>query len=174
MVQRRKHYSQKNPIRTGKILFEQKENPVRTEKVLFEQSNSGINLTVPGRILFEHTKSCSNRTGLIRKGRFQKTQRPTLDTPESHHTTNTTTRAIQQTQQRFPEPAEEFHTGVSSQPKPVSVEKQVSMEKHMANPDNFTFLVTEATMMATPGNSGTFGVMKDLFPALDLGIVFCQ
>ncbi|KAF6143320.1 hypothetical protein GIB67_039103 [Kingdonia uniflora] len=61
-------------------------------------------------------------------------------------------------------PVEEFHTGVGSQPKPVSVEKQVSMEKHMANPDNFEFPVTEATMMVTLGNSGTFGGNKRSIP----------
>ncbi|KAF6135560.1 hypothetical protein GIB67_015413 [Kingdonia uniflora] len=66
-------------------------------------------------------------------------------------------------------PAEEFHTGVSSQPKPVSVEKQVSMEKHMANPDNLKFPVTEATMMVTPGNSGTFGGNERSIPSSGSG-----
>ncbi|KAF6150099.1 hypothetical protein GIB67_035709 [Kingdonia uniflora] len=65
--------------------------------------------------------------------------------------------------------AEEFHTGVGSQPKSVSVEKQVSMEKHMANPDNFEFPVTEATMMVTSGNLGTFGGNERSIPSSGSG-----
>ncbi|KAF6135491.1 hypothetical protein GIB67_015344, partial [Kingdonia uniflora] len=66
-------------------------------------------------------------------------------------------------------PAEEFHTGVGSQPKPVSVEKQVSMEKRMAKPNKFEFPVTEATMVVTPGNSGTFGGNKRSIPSSGSG-----
>ncbi|KAF6168405.1 hypothetical protein GIB67_004957 [Kingdonia uniflora] len=66
-------------------------------------------------------------------------------------------------------PAEEFHTGVGSQSKPVSIEKQVSKEKHMANPDNFKFPVTEATMMVMPGNSGTFGGNERSIPSSGFG-----
>ncbi|KAF6172149.1 hypothetical protein GIB67_003841 [Kingdonia uniflora] len=65
--------------------------------------------------------------------------------------------------------AKDFHTGVGSQPKPVSIEKQVSMEKHMANPDNFEFPVTEATMMVTPGNTGTFGGNEGSTPSSGFG-----
>ncbi|KAF6162795.1 hypothetical protein GIB67_029064 [Kingdonia uniflora] len=66
-------------------------------------------------------------------------------------------------------PAKEFHTGVGSQLKPVSVEKQVSMEKHMANPDNFEFPVTEAAMMVTPGKLGTFGGNERSIPNSGFG-----
>ncbi|KAF6172016.1 hypothetical protein GIB67_029434 [Kingdonia uniflora] len=66
-------------------------------------------------------------------------------------------------------PAEEFHTGVGFQPKPISVEKQVSMENHMANPDNFEFLVTEATMMVMPRNLGTFGGNERSIPSSGFG-----
>ncbi|KAF6174007.1 hypothetical protein GIB67_039958 [Kingdonia uniflora] len=54
-------------------------------------------------------------------------------------------------------------------PKPVSVEKQVSMEKHMANLDNFEFPVTEATMMVTPGNLVTFGGNERSIPSFGFG-----
>ncbi|KAF6136923.1 hypothetical protein GIB67_025757 [Kingdonia uniflora] len=66
-------------------------------------------------------------------------------------------------------PADEFYIGVGSQPKPISIEKQVTMKKHMANPDNFKFPVTEATMMVTPGNSGTFGGNKRSIPSSGFG-----
>ncbi|KAF6164868.1 hypothetical protein GIB67_017071 [Kingdonia uniflora] len=71
-------------------------------------------------------------------------------------------------------PAEKLHTGVGSQPKQVSVEKQVSMEKHMANPGNFEFPVTEATMMVTPGNSETFGGNERSIPSSGSGNGFLQ
>ncbi|KAF6136947.1 hypothetical protein GIB67_030711 [Kingdonia uniflora] len=66
-------------------------------------------------------------------------------------------------------PIEEFHTRVGSQLKPVSLKKQVSVERHMVNPDNFEFPVTEATMMVMPGNSGTFGGNERSIPSSGFG-----
>ncbi|KAF6160494.1 hypothetical protein GIB67_019263 [Kingdonia uniflora] len=43
------------------------------------------------------------------------------------------------------------------------------MEKLMANPNNFKFPVTEATMMVTPGNSGTFGGNERSIPSSRFG-----
>ncbi|KAF6156641.1 hypothetical protein GIB67_017777 [Kingdonia uniflora] len=47
--------------------------------------------------------------------------------------------------------------------------KQVYMEKHMANPENFEFPVTEATMMATLVNSVTFGSNERSIPSSGFG-----
>ncbi|KAF6156705.1 hypothetical protein GIB67_002420 [Kingdonia uniflora] len=69
-------------------------------------------------------------------------------------------------------PAEEFYIGFGSQPKPVSLEKKVSMEKYMDNPDNFEFPGAEATMMVTLGNSGTFGGNERSIPSSGFGNCF--